>query len=208
MKMELKSLMKDKNVLRVMVFLAATNVLGYLLIRDFDAIALFAIVGFLASYFSKNMILILLVAMISTNFYAATRYAPRIREGMKSGSGPEAATSEEDEEEATGSKTGLAQDAGSVKPAGKLDKKATAAKAGDHQVNSTNDPGLMSADMVTARSNAKKNQDLLEHLDTLQPAMEKSMKFIESVPMEKIDQLVDKLGSILGKVGGFSGEAK
>jgi hypothetical protein len=40
MKMELKSLMKDKNVLRVMVFLAATNVLGYLLIRDFDAIAL------------------------------------------------------------------------------------------------------------------------------------------------------------------------
>jgi len=208
MKLELKSLMKDKNVLRVMVFLAATNVLGYLLIRDFDAIALFTIVGFLASYFSKNMILILLVAMISTNFYAATRYAPRIREGMKSGSGPEGASSEEDEEEATGAKPGLAQDAGSVKPAGKLDKKATAAKAGHHQVNSTQDPEAMSADMAKAHTHAKKNQKLLETLDTLQPAMEKSMKFIESVPMEKIDQLVDKLGSILGKVGGFSGEAK
>ena len=80
--------------------------------------------------------------------------------------------------------------------------------AGDYQVNSTHDPEAMSAGMAKAHSNAKKNQALLEHLDTLQPAMEKSMKFIESVPMEKIDQLVDKLGSILGKVGGFSGEAK
>ena len=73
MKMNVRSLLRDKNVLYIVSFLAFTNLFGYLLLQNFDAVVFFLIVGFLTSYFSKNMIVVLLVAMISTNFIVGTK---------------------------------------------------------------------------------------------------------------------------------------
>ena len=113
MKLDIKSLLKDKNVLRIVVFLSAMNVLGYLLARDLDSVAFFGIVGFLATYFSKNMIVVLLIAMIATNFLTVLRKGKDVVEGMKNGGGnrkhtkkvddasvkkPAAASDEEDQE--------------------------------------------------------------------------------------------------------------
>ena len=56
----MKSLLKDKNVLRVVALLSVLNLIGYLMIRDLDAVAFFTIVGFLTTYFSKNMIVVVL----------------------------------------------------------------------------------------------------------------------------------------------------
>ena len=63
----MKSLLQNKYVLYVVLFIAVTNVLGYLAIEDFDSVACFAAIGALTSYFSKNMIVILGVALIGTN---------------------------------------------------------------------------------------------------------------------------------------------
>jgi len=60
--------MKDKNVLRIVAFISVVNLLGYVMMRDVDSVAFFVIIGFLTTYFSKNMIVVLLVAMITTNF--------------------------------------------------------------------------------------------------------------------------------------------
>ena len=79
----MKSLLKDKNVLRVVALLSVLNLIGYLMIRDLDAVAFFAIVGFLTTYFSKNMIVVLLVAMVLTNFFAMGRKTGGMLEGMK-----------------------------------------------------------------------------------------------------------------------------
>ena len=79
----MKSLLKDKNVLRVVALLSVLNLIGYLMIRDLDAVAFFAIVGFLTTYFSKNMIVVLLVAMVLTNFFAMGRKSGGMLEGMK-----------------------------------------------------------------------------------------------------------------------------
>ena len=68
--MNLKSvnnLLTNKYVLYATLFFAITNVLGYFSMQDFDSIILFILVGFLTSYFSKNMIIILMAAMITTN---------------------------------------------------------------------------------------------------------------------------------------------
>lgn len=62
-----KMLLKDKNVLRVVVFLAIVNLLGYVMVKDFNAVIFFVIVGFLATYYSKNMIVVALIAMVATN---------------------------------------------------------------------------------------------------------------------------------------------
>ena len=57
MKFNIKSLLKDKNVLYVVLFLAVTNLFGYLMAGNFDAIMLFLVAGFASTYFSKNMII-------------------------------------------------------------------------------------------------------------------------------------------------------
>ena len=77
----MKSLLKDKNVLRIVALIAILNMLGYLVIRDLDAVAFFAIIGFLATYFSKNMIVVLLVAMVATNMLTMSRTLRLVQEG-------------------------------------------------------------------------------------------------------------------------------
>jgi len=65
--------LNDKNVLYIVFILAILNILGYLLAKNTEAIAFFLIVGFLTTYFSKNMIVVLLVAMVSTSIFTSTR---------------------------------------------------------------------------------------------------------------------------------------
>ena len=66
---KIEKLLQNKSVLYVVSFLAIMNLLGYLLLQNINAAMFFAVVGFLSSYFTKNMIIILLIAMISTNIY-------------------------------------------------------------------------------------------------------------------------------------------
>ena len=82
MKLNLKSFLKDKNVLYVVLFLAITNIFGYLMLRNFDAIVFFFVVGFLSTYFSKNMIIVMIIAMISTNLLVGTKLLGSYKEGL------------------------------------------------------------------------------------------------------------------------------
>ena len=81
MKINFKSLLKDKNVLYVVLFLAVSNLFGYLLMREIDAVVFFLVVGFLATYFSKNMIVVMLIAMISTNLLIGSKHLRSVKEG-------------------------------------------------------------------------------------------------------------------------------
>ena len=65
-------------------FFTITNLFGYLMLNNFNAIIFFAIAGFFTSYFSKNMIIILFVALISTNLFTMTKMVGKtIKEGME-----------------------------------------------------------------------------------------------------------------------------
>jgi len=84
MKIDIKSLLKNKTVLYIVLFLAITNVLGYLMTGNIWAVVLFALSGVATTYFSKNMIVVLLVALVITSFFLGTKTAIRItREGME-----------------------------------------------------------------------------------------------------------------------------
>jgi len=84
MKFNIKSLLKDKNVLYVVLFLAVTNLFGYLMAGNFDAIMLFLVAGFASTYFSKNMIIIMLIAMLTTNFLIGGKFLGyKIKEGLE-----------------------------------------------------------------------------------------------------------------------------
>ena len=63
-----ESLLQDKNVLYVVAFLAVINFFGYIVLRDSYAMLIFLSIGFISTYFSKNMTVVLIITLILTNF--------------------------------------------------------------------------------------------------------------------------------------------
>ena len=77
---ESSKLLTNKYFLYFIVFLASTNVLGYMVTNKINAIIFFTLVSILTYQFSKNMVVILLVAIIATNFLMVNK---RMREGLE-----------------------------------------------------------------------------------------------------------------------------
>ena len=80
---EANKLLTNKYFLYVIVFLAITNILGYLVTNRLNAVCFFILIGVLTHHFSKNMAVVLLVALIATNFLMANT---KTREGMDNAS--------------------------------------------------------------------------------------------------------------------------
>lgn len=79
------AILTNKYFLYFMVFLAATNVLGYLVTNKINAVVFFALVSLLTYQFSKNMSVILLIALLSTNFMMSNKM---MREGLENQNAP------------------------------------------------------------------------------------------------------------------------
>jgi len=76
-------MLKNKAVLYGVVFLTVTNVFGYLMIRNYEAIVFFALVAYISSEFTKNNILVCLVALLMTNILLAVVQGRKVYESMK-----------------------------------------------------------------------------------------------------------------------------
>lgn len=77
-------LLKDKNVLRVVFIVTLMNLFGYILIGDINSILVFTAVALIATYFTKNMIIVLLTGIVLVNLYVIIRNYS-LKEGMKEG---------------------------------------------------------------------------------------------------------------------------
>jgi hypothetical protein len=81
------SLATDKNVLYIMLVIAVINVVGYLMMGNFEAVVFFAIVAYLSTFFTKNMVIVFLVSILATNFLMVSKvnYFSRMsdKEGMQ-----------------------------------------------------------------------------------------------------------------------------
>ena len=80
--MVIKRLLTNKFVLYFTVFLALMNVIGYIQKNDMKALTFFVVLGYLSSYFSKNMIINLAIAILGTNVFIVNG---AMREEMKEG---------------------------------------------------------------------------------------------------------------------------
>jgi len=102
---EINKLLSNKYVLYVVAFLSLTNVIAYLVAQDYNSLLFFAIIGYLVSYFSKNMTIILLCALIITNLLMTAKSIQNQsgmrmhREGME---GMKVAIDTDDEEPSAG----------------------------------------------------------------------------------------------------------
>ena len=94
------SLATDKNVLYIMLVIAVVNVVGYLMMGNFEAVIFFAIVAYLSTFFTKNMVIVFLISILATNFLMVSKvnYFSRMnpKEGMQNKDDANASVSDSD----------------------------------------------------------------------------------------------------------------
>lgn len=183
--MKLKSLLKNKNFLYFVLFIASVNTFGYLMMRQTEAVMLFALVGFLTTFFTKNMIIVLLTAIVVTNVYAGSILGVRIKEGMENESDEdkEGMDHEEDKEgmgheEGEKKKKGKKEGMPSLKPADvppngkkpKLDPAGTLEAAYDN-LDKLLDSGAIDKMSSETQNLASQQDKLMKNIDRLEPML-------------------------------------
>jgi hypothetical protein len=91
----------DKNVLYIMLIVAFVNVLGYLMMGNFEAVVFFAIIAYLSTFFTKNMVIVFLIAILATNFLMVSKvnyFRNSSKEGMANPDDTEDATKDATED--------------------------------------------------------------------------------------------------------------
>lgn len=77
----IRNALKSTSLLYFILFFAIVNILGYLSMGQFDAVFVFAIIGFITQSFSKNMIMILTISLILTALYVTL--FNNVKEGLE-----------------------------------------------------------------------------------------------------------------------------
>ena len=80
-------LLENKYVLYFVLFLAITNLLGYMMVGNMNAVILFILLGGLMTFFSKNMIIVLAVPIVLTSVLLL---GSKVSEGYTTGSATDA----------------------------------------------------------------------------------------------------------------------
>ena len=116
--MDLNYLLRNRNVLYVVLLFAIANLFSYLMMKQLDAVAFFIIIGFLTSYFSKNMIVIMFTSMISTFLLVQVNMLGNVQEGMevKEGNEPIKTPEQHTESKATANGNGSANGSNDTAP--------------------------------------------------------------------------------------------
>ena len=183
----------NKYVLYVVTFLAVTNILGYLAVQNFTSVIFFLLVGFLTQYFSKNMTVILLTAMIATSLLFIVQnnrynnHSTLIQEGMdNSNSNLKAKKDMKNKtDEATGSDKFT------------IDRKATNTQAFSSLQDMLGSSGVQNLKGDTEEL-MKRQSELKESMESLKPMMDTANSMLKSIDVESMG----KITSILDKFGG------
>jgi len=212
-------LLNDKNVLYVIFVLAIINILGYLVVQNTEAVAFFFIVGFLTTYFSKNMIIVLIVAMISTSLFTATKTSYTIvKEGMSSSRRKEAKDSikskiqgkKQEDEEMNGSSTSdMSEPVEEVEAVevdeeipvfskGKKNRVDLAGTLEEAYNNLQNTVGKGGVKGLTSQTESLLNQQkqLMDNITTMQPFLKTAEGFMDKLDLSSLEGL----GGMLSKL--------
>lgn len=217
-KPNLKSILKDKNVLYVLLILTIANLFGFMLMGKLDAVIFYLVVGLITTYFSKNMIIVMLVAMITTNLLRAFMYFFSYKEGMSGGVGrPKTITTKDginidvrEEKKSSGEvdiEIDIKEPLTKLSPAPLNGKKPKLDYAGTMETAYDNLDSLLSSGALKnmgadTQRLAEKQKLLMNNINKLEPIMQKASKLLESLDMGGINGMVDTLSNTLGKFTG------
>ena len=136
------TLSTDKNVLYIMLVIAVVNVLGYLMMGNFEAVVFFAIVAYLSTFFTKNMVFVFLIAILATNFLMVSKVnyfkMANAKEGMKNKDAKDAKPSPSPSATPTPSPSTKPSPTPSAKPSPKPTNKASKKTSGEKKMEGMN----------------------------------------------------------------------
>ena len=212
MKFDVKSLLRDKNVLYIVAFLAITNVLSYLFAGNYDAVVFFVVVGFLTTYFSKNMIVVMLVAMLSTNLFMGRKVITVVTKKVENMATRQEESKEKVEEEKKNPEEGAKpsnedkpenQTEGSGKKKSKIDYAATLEEAYDNLESLIGKSGVekMTADSANL---LKKQEALVQSMKGMEPLLQNAQKMMESFDVKNLEKMSSMLTGTMSKLGGMA----
>jgi hypothetical protein len=211
-KKTLNTALTNKFVLYFVCFLAVFNVIGYLNLQNFDAIIFFILVAVLTKCFTKNMIIILLTAMIGTSILNSARNK---RYGIIEGlDGLDDSKVEEAKRMAAEkAKGGAAEEANGMAARAAAD--TTTVGTGGDRINrdETTDAATsaagkaLSPERIQALSQDTKNlkdqqANLAETMQALQPMVVQANSMMDSLDTNKISNLLDVFNKFKGVGGG------
>jgi hypothetical protein len=209
---KMDKLLNDKNVLYVVFVVAILNILGYLLVQNIDAVAFFLIIGFLSTYFSKNMIVVLIIAIVSTSIFNSTR--SRYVEGMSTQRSEknkknQEADKKEDTPKKTSSKDADAEDK-EVEPEGmttvtnkakkpnKLDYAGTLEKAYENLQNTVGKGGIEGLTSQT-KTLLDQQKNLMDNIKGMEPFLQTAESFMNKLDLSSLEGLGGMLSKFTGK---------
>lgn len=191
------ALLVNKYVLYAIAVLSVVNLMGYMMVGDYGSIVFFILSGILATYFTKNMALTLLVAILLTNIvYRALRSNGMLRriEGFdtkdeskkskkesmesKESKAPRPATEEEEDEVSTE----------------RIDNQKTMQDAYKHLDKMLGKEGIEGLSKE-AKTLMKEQKELMKTMEGLQPMMDTVFKTVDKFGgMESLMGMASKLG--------------
>ena len=182
-------LLSNKFVLYFTAFVALMNVLGYLLHRDIRSLTFFVVLGYLSSYFSKNMIVNLLVAILGTNILMTNK---PLREGLENGG--EEGFSEDDEE-------GFKE----MKPAKYGGRRKKKKKAWEEE--NDEDDGVARIDSAATMAATYKNLESVLGTGGMRNLAKDTKSLVEQQKglMKSVEQMQPMMKQLGGMVKGFGG---
>jgi uncharacterized membrane protein (DUF106 family) len=224
---KMDQLLNDKNVLYIVFVVAILNLLGYLITNNLEAVVFFLIVGFLSTYFSKNMIIVLIISIITTSIFATTR-SPKViyttkegmgtmREGKDAEKVDKDAEKEKVEQDATSgginagaeaAKEGMdgiqgePQNQSKTKGKGnRIDYANTLEKAYENLQSKIGEGGVEGLTQQTA-SLVSQQKELMDNITKMTPFIETAEGFLNNLNLDGLE----KMGGLLSKFTGKKNE--
>ena len=179
---QLDKLVKNKMVLYAVLILTVTNVFGYLMTANYEAIVFFSLVYYLSHEFTKNNILVCLIALGSTNLLLTIVQGRKVYESFVEGEG---------HEKKNGKKGDKKDEKKDEKKDGKKDGKKDEKKDGKEKAKD----GFHIDGFATQQANKKNlagkidGSKLQEHMGNL----------------DKIENLISKQEGLVGSLGKIEG---
>jgi hypothetical protein len=212
MKFKINSLLRDKNMLYIVFVSSLLLLVHYLIISNYNAILFFCTIGLLASYFNKNMIIVLLSAILSTFIFSllvSKRVEGFDEKDVKKTIKMKLKNKNNNDEDDTHHNDPRRDDPHHNDPrrddpssAPKIDYAQTLEEAYDNLDKMIGSDGVNNMTTDTTRL-AKKQKELMANIEKMGPLFEKATNMLSSINLDGVSSLQNSLGETMNKLGGL-----
>ena len=201
----MNSLLRDKNMLYIVFASSLLLLVHYLIISNYNAILFFCTTGLLATYFSKNMIIVLLSAILSTFIFSllvSKRVEGFDEKEVKNNIKEKLNDNKKDNEDNNVDELEDNESDKESSSAPKIDYAQTLEEAYDNLDKMIGSDGVNNMTTDTTRL-AKKQKELMANIEKMGPLFEKATNMLSSINLDGVSSLQNSLGETMNKLSGL-----